>query len=104
MIAAVGSVPAANGLAAEVHRRSGGNAYFVEELVAAVAEGASGVPQSLRDAVLARELPRWRSESILALAVGVRVRPMCWGMWAVWASRNCRGHRQARGDRAGCCE
>ena len=72
MIAAVGSLPAANGLVAEVHRRSGGNAYFVEELVAAAAEGASGVPESLRDAVLARASRLdGVSESILrALAVG----------------------------------
>lgn len=43
--------------AQEVHRRSGGNAFFVEELVAAHASGLAGLPDTLRDVILARADP-----------------------------------------------
>ena len=41
-------------LAASIHRRTGGNPYFVEELLAARSGGLVGLPATLRDAVLAR--------------------------------------------------
>ena len=40
--------------AVDVHRRSGGNAFFVEELVAASAAGLAGLPDTFRDVILGR--------------------------------------------------
>ena len=37
-----------------VHRRSAGNPFFVEELVAAQRSGVTGLPDTLRDVILAR--------------------------------------------------
>ena len=53
MLAAIGLADS-TALAADVHRRSGGNPYFIEELVAAAADGVTGISESLRDVVLAR--------------------------------------------------
>jgi tetratricopeptide (TPR) repeat protein len=39
---------------AEVHRRSGGNPFYIEELVAAGNQGLTGLPATLRDTILAR--------------------------------------------------
>ena len=41
-------------LAASIHRRTAGNPFFVEELLAAQSGGVAGLPATLRDAVLAR--------------------------------------------------
>ena len=38
----------------DIHRSSGGNAFFIEELVAARSAGRTTLPESLRDVVLAR--------------------------------------------------
>jgi DNA-binding CsgD family transcriptional regulator/tetratricopeptide (TPR) repeat protein len=38
----------------DVHRRSGGNPFYVEELIAARASGLVGLPDTLRDVLLAR--------------------------------------------------
>jgi DNA-binding CsgD family transcriptional regulator/tetratricopeptide (TPR) repeat protein len=38
----------------EIHRRSAGNPFFVEELSAAHRSGVSGLPETLRDVILAR--------------------------------------------------
>jgi DNA-binding CsgD family transcriptional regulator/tetratricopeptide (TPR) repeat protein len=43
--------------AEDVHLRSGGNPFFVEELVAARRAGVASVPDSVRDVVLARAAP-----------------------------------------------
>jgi DNA-binding CsgD family transcriptional regulator/tetratricopeptide (TPR) repeat protein len=48
-----GSVPS-RGEAAEIHRRSDGNAYFVEELLAAGDVSGEALPTTLRDVLLAR--------------------------------------------------
>jgi DNA-binding CsgD family transcriptional regulator/tetratricopeptide (TPR) repeat protein len=42
------------GLVDELHRRSSGNPFMAEELLAAAAEGGSELPPSLRDVLLAR--------------------------------------------------
>jgi tetratricopeptide (TPR) repeat protein len=51
--ARVGSEEAAR-LAGAVHARTGGNAYFVEEVLRGLAEGDAAVPESVRHAVGAR--------------------------------------------------
>jgi DNA-binding CsgD family transcriptional regulator/tetratricopeptide (TPR) repeat protein len=54
LIAALGGVPADRSDADDIHRRSDGNPFFVEELVAARASGVGGLPDTLRDVILAR--------------------------------------------------
>jgi DNA-binding CsgD family transcriptional regulator/tetratricopeptide (TPR) repeat protein len=54
LIAAIGGVPADRVYADDVHRQSAGNPFFVEELVAARASGVTGLPDTLRDVILAR--------------------------------------------------
>ena len=41
-------------MVAEVHRRSQGNPFYIEELVAAGDQGVDGLPATLRDTILAR--------------------------------------------------
>jgi DNA-binding CsgD family transcriptional regulator/tetratricopeptide (TPR) repeat protein len=69
--------PAPAELARRIHARSGGNAFFVEELAATAADGADGeLPQSLRDTLLARiELLAEPTQQVLrvAAAAGARV-------------------------------
>ena len=54
LIGAIGSVDADDVAVDEVYRLSDGNPFFVEELIAARALGVSGLPETLRDVVLAR--------------------------------------------------
>jgi len=51
MLAGVCGEPAPPDLAAQIHERSGGNPYFVEELLAAYLAGPQELPASVRDAV-----------------------------------------------------
>jgi DNA-binding CsgD family transcriptional regulator len=53
-INAIDGVAADRSYVSDVHRRSGGNPFFVEELVAARVSGVAGLPDSLRDVILAR--------------------------------------------------
>ena len=54
MVTAIVGAPANQVLVAAVHARSGGNAFFIEELVAAGVDHGAMIPDSLRDVVLAR--------------------------------------------------
>ena len=54
LIGALGGVPADRVDVDDVHRRSGGNPFFVEELIAARRWGVAGLPDTLRDVILAR--------------------------------------------------
>ena len=54
LISALGGVPADRVDVDDVHRRSGGNPFFVEELIAARTWGVAGLPDTLRDVILAR--------------------------------------------------
>jgi DNA-binding CsgD family transcriptional regulator/tetratricopeptide (TPR) repeat protein len=73
---AVGTLAAGSGLDAhELHRRTGGNPFFVTEVLAA---GGSALPPTLRDAVLARAArlsPRARQALDAAAVLGQRFRP-----------------------------
>jgi tetratricopeptide (TPR) repeat protein len=75
-LAGIQGAPVTAELAARIHARSGGNAFFVEEL-AASAPGAGGqLPPSLRDTLLARiELLADPAQQVLrvAAAAGSRV-------------------------------
>ena len=51
LLAALDAEPA---WADEIHRRSEGNPFYIEELVAARLAGVTGLPETLRDVVLAR--------------------------------------------------
>jgi len=53
-LAGIQGAPVAAGLAARIHARSGGNAFFVEELAASVPGAEGELPPSLRDTLLAR--------------------------------------------------
>ena len=70
-------VPPLAGLVDRIHARSGGNAFFVEELAAAAASGLDGeLPPNLRDTLLARiELLPEPTQQVLrvAAAAGGRV-------------------------------
>jgi DNA-binding CsgD family transcriptional regulator len=74
-LAGIQGVPVTAELAARIHARSGGNAFFVEELAACA--GADGeLPPSLRDTLLARiELLAEAAQQVLrvAAAAGSRV-------------------------------
>jgi DNA-binding CsgD family transcriptional regulator/tetratricopeptide (TPR) repeat protein len=54
LIGALGGVPADRVDVDDVHRRSGGNPFFVEELIAARMWGVAGLPDTLRDVILGR--------------------------------------------------
>jgi DNA-binding CsgD family transcriptional regulator/tetratricopeptide (TPR) repeat protein len=54
LITAIGGVRADRFDVDDVHRRSGGNPFFVEELIAARRWGVAGLPDTLRDVILAR--------------------------------------------------
>ena len=54
LVSAIGGVAADGVDVDDVHRRSGGNPFFVEELMAARAWGVAGLPDTLRDVILAR--------------------------------------------------
>lgn len=54
MIAAITGEPPDRDHLVEIHRRSGGNPFFVEELLAMPGDGSSGTTASLRDVLLAR--------------------------------------------------
>jgi DNA-binding CsgD family transcriptional regulator/tetratricopeptide (TPR) repeat protein len=73
-LAGIQGAPAPAELAERIHARSGGNAFFVEELAAAAADGE--LPPSLRDTLLARiELLAEPAQQVLrvAAAAGARV-------------------------------
>jgi predicted ATPase len=76
-LAGILGAPPAAGLADRIHARSGGNAFFVEELAATATAGADGeLPPSLRDTLLARiELLPDPTQQVLrvAAAAGGRV-------------------------------
>jgi DNA-binding SARP family transcriptional activator len=57
--------------AVAVHSRSGGNAFFVTELLMALRRGSTSLPETARDAVLARThvLPEEAREALRAAAV-----------------------------------
>jgi predicted ATPase len=71
----LGVAPAAR-LVERVHARSGGNAFFVEELAAAAASGLDGeLPPNLRDTLLARiELLAEPTQQVLAVAAAAGAR------------------------------
>ena len=54
LISAIGGMASDGVDVDDVHRRSGGNPFFVEELMAARAWGVEGLPDTLRDVILAR--------------------------------------------------
>ena len=54
LVRAISGVPVDRGYESEVHRRSAGNPFFIEELVAASTSGVSSLPDTLRDVILAR--------------------------------------------------
>ncbi|MEP6661934.1 MAG: BREX system ATP-binding domain-containing protein [Acidimicrobiales bacterium] len=54
VITAIAGVTVDSAAVDDVYRLSGGNPFFVEELVAARAAGVTGFPETLRDVVLAR--------------------------------------------------
>jgi DNA-binding CsgD family transcriptional regulator/tetratricopeptide (TPR) repeat protein len=67
-LAGIQGAPPPAGLAERIHARSGGNAFFVEEL-AATAAADGELPQSLRDTLLARiELLGEPAQQVLAVA------------------------------------
>ena len=74
-------------LADRIHARSGGNAFFVEELAAVAGRGgrADGeLPPSLRDTLLARvELLGEPAQQVLAVVAvaGAAVLTHCWARW-----------------------
>jgi DNA-binding CsgD family transcriptional regulator/tetratricopeptide (TPR) repeat protein len=73
-LAGIQGAPVPAELAERIHARSGGNAFFVEELAAAAADGE--LPPSLRDTLLARiELLAEPAQQVLrvAAAAGARV-------------------------------
>ena len=73
-LAGIQGAPVPAELAERIHARSGGNAFFVEELAAAAADGE--LPPSLRDTLLARiELLAEPAQRVLgvAAAAGARV-------------------------------
>jgi DNA-binding CsgD family transcriptional regulator/tetratricopeptide (TPR) repeat protein len=73
-LAGIQGAPAPAELAERIHARSGGNAFFVEELAAAATDGE--LPPSLRDTLLARiELLAEPAQRVLgvAAAAGARV-------------------------------
>jgi predicted ATPase len=77
-LAGIQGAPVAAELAERIHARSGGNAFFVEELAAAVtgAHADGELPPSLRDTLLARiELLADPTQQVLAVvgAAGARV-------------------------------
>jgi DNA-binding CsgD family transcriptional regulator/tetratricopeptide (TPR) repeat protein len=76
-LAGIQGAPAPPELTERIHARSGGNAFFVEELAATAAAGADGeLPPSLRDTLLARiELLAEPAQQVLgvASAAGSRV-------------------------------
>jgi DNA-binding CsgD family transcriptional regulator/tetratricopeptide (TPR) repeat protein len=55
--------------AGDVYRRSAGNAFFIEELVAAHESRLDGVPEALRDVILARAAPLDDAATALLSAV-----------------------------------
>src|SRR5262245_24954525 len=64
--------------AAALHRQSGGNPFFVTEVLANAGEG---LPPSLRDAVLARVARLSCSAQVVlraAAVIGPRIEPGCW--------------------------
>jgi DNA-binding CsgD family transcriptional regulator/tetratricopeptide (TPR) repeat protein len=76
-LAGILGAPAPAELATRIHARSGGNAFFVEELAAAAASGSDGeLAPSLRDTLMARiELLGDPTQQVLAVAgaAGARV-------------------------------
>jgi DNA-binding CsgD family transcriptional regulator len=75
-LAGIHGAPVAAELATRIHARSGGNAFFVEELAASAAADDGELPPSLRDTLLARiELLGEEAQQVLrvAAAAGARV-------------------------------
>jgi DNA-binding CsgD family transcriptional regulator/tetratricopeptide (TPR) repeat protein len=75
-LAGIQGAPVPAELAARIHARSGGNAFFVEELAATPASTGGELPPSLRDTLLARiELLAEPTQRVLAVAgaAGARV-------------------------------
>jgi DNA-binding CsgD family transcriptional regulator/tetratricopeptide (TPR) repeat protein len=75
-LAGIQGAPVPAELAARIHARSGGNAFFVEELAASVPGADGELPPSLRDTLLARiELLGDPAQQVLrvAAAAGARV-------------------------------
>src|SRR5829696_2737863 len=75
-LAGIQGTPVPAELAARIHARSGGNAFFVEELLATAAGADGELPPSLRDTLLARiELLAEPTQQVLAVvaAAGARV-------------------------------
>ncbi|HEX2784916.1 MAG TPA: LuxR C-terminal-related transcriptional regulator, partial [Ilumatobacteraceae bacterium] len=68
----------------EIHRLSEGNAFFIEELVAANLVGVMGCPKSLRDVILARTatLPESAIDLLRIVAVAGRSSPTVLAMAA----------------------
>ena len=71
MVSAIDAARCDPATTAEVHRRSGGNAFYIEELIAAANDGVS-TTESLRDTVLGRLalLSEDATRVVQALAVG----------------------------------
>jgi DNA-binding CsgD family transcriptional regulator/tetratricopeptide (TPR) repeat protein len=75
-LSGIHGAPAPARLTERIHARSGGNAFFVEELAATAAEADGELPPSLRDTLLARiELLAEPAQQVLgvASAAGARV-------------------------------
>jgi len=74
-LAGIQGTPVPAELAARIHARSGGNAFFVEELLATAAGADGELPPSLRDTLLARiELLAEPTQQVLAVAAAAGAR------------------------------
>jgi DNA-binding CsgD family transcriptional regulator/tetratricopeptide (TPR) repeat protein len=74
-LAGIQGAPVPAELAARIHARSGGNAFFVEELLATAAGADGELPPSLRDTLLARiELLAEPTQQVLAVAAAAGAR------------------------------
>jgi len=74
-LAGIQGAPVPAELTARIHARSGGNAFFVEELLATAAGADGELPPSLRDTLLARiELLAEPTQRVLAVAAAAGAR------------------------------
>jgi ATP/maltotriose-dependent transcriptional regulator MalT len=74
LIAGINGEPAAASTVDRVYDRSGGNAFFVEELLQAESAGTLSLERSMRDLLLSRveQLPEAAQRAVRAVAVGGR--------------------------------